>query len=130
VTRTLVVGTATARQRGVHRAVCEALEAAIDQLRPGVEARRPDEAARECLTRAGLGEGLQHGTGHGLGLEVHERPRLHRDEDPLLRPGMVVTVEPGLYFPGWGGVRVEDDYWVAQGGAECLTPHPRDLLEL
>lgn len=127
LTRTSVVGEPTRRQRDVHQAVCRALEAAAGVVRAGVEAREVDAAARALLSSLGFGEAVRHSTGHGIGLEVHEGPRLHKDEARPLAPGMVVTVEPGLYFPGWGGVRVEDDYWVTESGTECLTPYPRAL---
>lgn len=130
ITRTYVVGEPEARHVEVHAAVCGALEAAARTLRPGVEARAVDAAAREAFSARDLGAAFLHSTGHGLGLEVHERPRLHREETRGLAAGMVVTLEPGVYFPRWGGVRVEDDYWITESGAECLTPTSRALEAL
>ena len=93
-----------------------------------------DAAARAVLEQAGLGEAFGHGTGHGLGLEVHELPRVGRPVEGLvgatLGEGMVFTVEPGAYLPGWGGVRIEDDILITAGGCELLTEVPRDLLVL
>ena len=130
LTRTLVLGRADRRWHSVHGAVCDALEQAAARCRPGTEARDVDAAAREALVARGYGDAIRHGTGHGLGLEVHERPRLHKSEARPLPAGAVVTVEPGLYFPGWGGVRVEDDFHVTANGAECLSPYPRTLAEV
>lgn len=130
LTRTYVLGPAGARQRRAYEAVCDALEAAAERARPGAEARDVDAAVRELFADRGFETAVRHSTGHGLGLEVHEGPRLHRDEGSPLRAGMVVTLEPGLYFPGWGGVRVEDDFHLTEGGAECLGPSTRTLQEL
>lgn len=130
LTRTVVLGRADRRWHEVHGAVCDALEQAAAHCRAGTEAREVDAAARDALVARGYGEAIRHSTGHGLGLEVHEGPRLHKSESRPLPVGAVVTVEPGLYFPGWGGVRVEDDFHVTASGAECLSPYPRTLAEL
>jgi Xaa-Pro aminopeptidase len=92
--------------------------------------RDADAIARSWLTGVGFGEAFGHGLGHGLGLEVHEAPRLSRVAEGKLPEGAVVTIEPGVYLPGWGGVRIEDDVHLAAGGAELLTDFPRDLIEL
>jgi Xaa-Pro aminopeptidase len=114
--------------------VLEAQQAAIAAVQPGVEASAVDAAARRVLERHGLGRAFGHGTGHGLGLDVHEEPRVgkRRQDDPAVRlePGMVFTIEPGAYLPGWGGVRIEDDVLVTSGGCEVLTSVTRDLLAL
>ncbi len=110
--------------------MCAALEEAAASLRPGIEAGEEDAAGSGLLAGLGWGDACQHSTGHGLGLEVHEAPRLHKEETRPLAAGMVVTVEPGLYFSGWGGVRVEDDFAIGERGAECLTPFPRALGEI
>lgn len=133
LTRTVSVGPPSEDARRVHAAVLEAQRAAIAVVRPGVETSAVDRAARAVLEARGLGEAFGHGTGHGLGLEVHEEPRVARasasPDSPSspLRVGMVVTIEPGAYLPGWGGVRIEDDVVVTSGGAEVLTAVSYDL---
>jgi Xaa-Pro aminopeptidase len=125
------VGTPSPEARRLYDAVREAQQAAIDAVRPGVTASSVDAAAREILVARGLGEAFGHGTGHGLGLEVHEEPRVGRArsdaQDTKLEPGMVFTIEPGAYVPGFGGVRIEDDVLVTDKGSEVLTSVPRDL---
>lgn len=141
LTRTVELGPGTPEAERVHAAVLEAQNAAIGALAPGVRWAEVDAAARDALARHGLAEAFVHGTGHGLGLEVHEAPRVgpRRAEDD--RPpmagairlpdaaaaGMVVTIEPGVYLPGWGGVRIEDDLLVTAAGAERLTGVPVTL---
>lgn len=129
LTRTIVVGGAGPRERRLLEQVAEAQQAAFDAVVAGRAATDIDHAAREVLGRHGLGEAFSHGTGHGLGLEVHERPRLakHRPESPSepLQAGMVFTLEPGAYLDGWGGVRIEDDVVVTERGADWLTDVPR-----
>ena len=125
LTRTVAVAPPSADARRVYGAVREAQQAAIDAVRPGVMATDIDTAARNVLEAKGLGEAFGHGTGHGLGLEVHEEPRVTRPRadvpSVLLEPGMVFTIEPGAYLPGWGGVRIEDDVLVTERGCEVLT---------
>jgi len=134
LTRTVSVGPPSAEALRVHGAVHEAQQAAIATICPGVAASAVDAAARTVLERHGLGEAFGHGTGHGLGLDVHEEPRISRPRPDVpvvpLEPGMVFTVEPGAYLPGWGGVRIEDDVLVTDTGCEVLTAVPRDLLAL
>jgi Xaa-Pro aminopeptidase len=130
VTRTVVVGQATERQREVYGAVKEANERARALIAPGMTGMEADALARDALTARGFGEAFGHGLGHGLGIEVHEAPRLSRVSENMLPAGAVVTIEPGVYLPGWGGVRIEDDVHLADGGAELLTDFPRDLIEL
>ena len=129
MTRTIAVGRADTRQRRLLEQVAEAQLAAFRAIRVGRPATDVDRAARDVLEREGLGDAFSHGTGHGLGLEVHERPRVakYRQELPAepLQPGMVFTLEPGAYLEGWGGVRIEDDVVVTAGGAEWLTDVPR-----
>jgi Xaa-Pro aminopeptidase len=112
-------------QAQLYTAVREAQDAAIRAVRPGVAASTIDAAARAALDRRGLGEAFGHGTGHGLGLEVHEEPRIARSSprlpDQVIEPGMVFTIEPGAYLPGIGGVRIEDDVLVTEDGCEVLT---------
>jgi Xaa-Pro aminopeptidase len=129
MSRTIAVGGADTRQRRLLEQVVEAQAAAFDAIAIGRPATDVDGAARGVLEREGLGEAFSHGTGHGLGLEVHERPRVakYRPELPAepLQAGMVFTLEPGVYLDGWGGVRIEDDVVVTPGGAEWLTDVPR-----
>jgi Xaa-Pro aminopeptidase len=133
LSRTVSVGPAGADATRVYAAVREAQQAAIGAVRPGVTASDVDAAARAVLGNYGLGETFGHGTGHGLGLEVHEEPRLgrRRDEGPppeRLASGMVFTIEPGAYIAGWGGVRIEDDVLVTDQGCELLTAVTRELI--
>jgi len=132
LTRTVTVGTADAETRRVYAAVLEAQQAALAAVRPGIEASMVDAAARHVLEDRGLGDAFGHGTGHGLGLDVHELPRITRPRSDvpsvLLEPGMVFTIEPGAYLAGWGGVRIEDDVLVTDSGCELLTTSARDLL--
>ena len=130
LTRTVFVGRANAEIRRWYSAVLQAQGAARDALRPGITAHKVDAAAREVLREGGLDKHFIHSTGHGLGLEVHELPRLGRGEKTLLRAGMVVTVEPGVYIEGAGGIRIEDDALVTQSGAEFITSANRELIEL
>jgi Xaa-Pro aminopeptidase len=136
LTRTISIGPASKRARDVHAAVLDAHARAIAAVRPGASRYEIDAAARMSLDRAGMGEAFGHGTGHGLGVEVHEDPRIVRrradadTRDEAIMPGMVFTIEPGAYFPGWGGVRIEDDVVVTDTGAELLTHVTTDLLEL
>jgi Xaa-Pro aminopeptidase len=134
LTRTVCVGTVTPRARELYEAVYDAQQAAIAAVRPGVETTVVDAAARDLLKARGLGEAFGHGTGHGLGLDVHEEPRVGKprtDLEPVtLAPGMVITIEPGAYLTGFGGVRIEDDVLVTESGCEVLTRPGRDLVAL
>ena len=131
MTRTIAVGGSDERQRRLLERVAEAQQAAFAAIKVGTPATDVDRAARDVLERDGLGEAFSHGTGHGLGLEVHERPRVAKYRAQLppepLQAGMVFTLEPGAYIDGWGGVRIEDDVVVTPGGAEWLTDVPRFL---
>jgi len=128
LTRTICLGRIDARQREIYEVVREAQACALAELRPGVRAGEVDAAAREFLAARGYGEYFSHALGHGVGLSVHEEPRLAARQETVLEPGMVVTVEPGVYLPGWGGVRIEDTVLIAQNGYEILTPVTKDLL--
>jgi Xaa-Pro aminopeptidase len=130
VTRTVVVGRADERQREVYAAVLEANTKARAGVRAGMRGRDGDALAREVLEGRGLGEAFGHGLGHGIGLEVHEAPRLSRVVDAALPEGAVITIEPGAYLPGWGGVRIEDDVHLHADGPQLLTEIPRELVEL
>jgi Xaa-Pro dipeptidase len=126
-TRMAVVGEPDAQQRKVHQSVLDAHDRAIEVVRAGVTCGEVDAAARESIERDGFGQGFIHRTGHGLGLDAHEAPNLEPGSALRLEPGNVVTVEPGIYIPGWGGVRIEDDVVVEDGGARVLTRAERGL---
>jgi Xaa-Pro aminopeptidase len=130
LTRTVFLGRAPAKVRRLYRGVLEAQGAARQAIRPGVKAGEVDAAARRTLKRHRLAQYFTHGTGHGLGIEVHEMPRLGRGEETVLEEGMVVTIEPGVYIEGLGGIRIEDDVVVTSKGAEELTSASREFLEL
>lgn len=130
ITRTVYVGKAPARVKKWYGAVLEAQTAAIASVRDGVACGDVDAAARQVLARHKLDSYFTHSTGHGLGLEVHEDPRLARGQRARLKPGVVVTIEPGVYMPGSGGIRIEDDVVVHPGKTEVLTRVRRDLIEL
>ena len=130
VTRTVVVGRASAEQREVYDVVRQANATAAAAVHAGMTGRDADAVARSYIERHGLGELFGHSLGHGIGLEVHEAPRLARTNEQALPPGAVVTIEPGVYRAGWGGVRIEDDVWLGPDGSRILTDFPRELLEL
>jgi Xaa-Pro aminopeptidase len=131
LTRTVAIGPASSEALQLYAAVYEAQAAAIAAVRPGVESSVVDAAARQVLEDRGLGAAFGHGTGHGLGLDIHEEPRItwRRADVPSvpLAPGMVFTIEPGAYLSGFGGVRIEDDVLVTETGCEVLTSVPREL---
>jgi Xaa-Pro aminopeptidase len=130
MTRTVFLGRAAGRVRGLYSAVLEAQQAAKAAIRAGVRAAEVDSAARKVLRRHGCVRYFTHSTGHGLGIEVHELPRLGMHEETLLEQNMVITVEPGVYIEGLGGIRIEDDVVVMAHGAEDLTNATREFLEL
>jgi Xaa-Pro aminopeptidase len=130
MTRTIFVGRAPRKIRGLYRAVLDAQAAAKAAIRPGVTAGDVDHAARSVLKRSNLAQYFTHSTGHALGLEVHEMPRLGKGEETVLQEGMVITVEPGVYLEGLGGIRIEDDVVVTAKGSMDLTTAPLDFLEL
>jgi Xaa-Pro aminopeptidase len=131
VTRTVVVGArADERQRAIYELVRTAQRRAIEHLRPQMPGREGDALAREVIAARGFGDAFGHSLGHGLGLEVHEAPRLSPTAESPLPRHAVVTVEPGIYLPGWGGVRIEDDVYLGTEGPECLSDNRTELLEL
>ncbi len=130
MTRTVHLGRASREARDVYDSVLEAQLLGIAAVRPGVESGAVDEAARSVLRQAGWGAEFVHSTGHGVGLEIHEGPRLAAKQTSRLKAGMVVTIEPGVYRAGLYGVRIEDMVLVTAGGAEILTPSPKALIEL
>jgi Xaa-Pro aminopeptidase len=129
LTRILVTGKISPKLQKVYRVVLRAQLAAIKAIRPGVSCESVDSVARKIITKAGYGKQFGHGLGHGVGLDIHEAPRLTLGQSTLLKAGMIVTVEPGIYLPGWGGVRIEDDILVTKTGHEVLTSVPKQLEE-
>ena len=129
MTRTVHLGRPDAEARGVYDSVLEAQSAAVAAVRAGAVLGDVDEAARAVLRRAGLDSHFIHSTGHGVGLEIHEGPRVAARQEGRLEAGMVVTVEPGVYLPGRFGVRIEDMVLVTRGGGEVLTPSTKALIE-
>ena len=129
-TRTVWVGNTPKEARQAYEAVREAQQAAVEVVKPGIRVGDVDAAARSVLKKAGLGRYFTHSTGHGVGLEIHESPRVAQGQQEVLQPGMVITIEPGVYFPGKWGIRIEDMVAVTAGGCEVLTPTSKDLLSV
>ena len=130
VTRTFVMGRAAPEQRAVYDVVRAANETASNRVRAGMSGRDADAIARDYIEQRGYGDLFGHSLGHGLGLEVHEAPRLARTAEGALAEGAVVTIEPGIYRPGWGGVRIEDDVFLGPNGPKILTSFTHELIEL
>ncbi|HUX28314.1 MAG TPA: Xaa-Pro peptidase family protein [Terracidiphilus sp.] len=130
MTRTVYLGKPKAEERRVYNAVLEAQEAAVAAVVSGVSCGEVDEAARAILRREGLAEAFSHSTGHGVGLEIHEPPRVGAGQTTRLRAGMVITIEPGVYLAGEYGIRIEDMVAVTGSGGQVLTPSPKALIEL
>jgi Xaa-Pro aminopeptidase len=126
-TCTVITGAPTQKQKKVYSTVQEAHDRAIDKIKPGVSSKEVDSAARDHIEKRGFGKYFGHGTGHGVGLSVHEEPRLSPLTSVALEEGMVVTVEPGIYIPNWGGVRIEDMVLVTRDSREVLTVLPKRL---
>ncbi|MDA7950950.1 MAG: Xaa-Pro peptidase family protein [Pirellulaceae bacterium] len=127
MTRMIVHGKVTDQFKEIYQIVLTAQEKAIEAIKPGAPMSAIDDAARDFIKEAGYGDQFNHGLGHGIGREVHEMPRISASSDAILKPGMVVTVEPGIYLPEWGGVRIEDDILVTDDGHENLSSLPKDL---
>lgn len=130
MTRTVAVGSVSEKQRTVYETVLKAQEASLKAVRSGVTGKKADAAARDIIAAAGWGANFGHGTGHGVGVEIHESPRLSPAYDKELRAGQIVTVEPGIYLPGEFGVRIEDMAFVTENGCENLTAAPKELIIL
>lgn len=130
MTRTVHLGKPSPKERDTYHAVLEAQESAVAAVSGGASCGDVDEAARSVLRNAGLGEAFSHSTGHGVGLEIHESPRIGAGQTTRLAAGMVVTIEPGAYLPGEFGIRIEDMVAVTRTGGEVLTPAPKALIEL
>jgi Xaa-Pro aminopeptidase len=130
MTRTVHLGKPGAKERDTYQAVLEAQESAVAAVSGGARCGDVDEAARSVLRNAGLADAFSHSTGHGVGLEIHESPRIGAGQPARLMPGMVITIEPGVYLPGQFGVRIEDMVVVTPSGGQVLTPAPKALIEL
>ena len=130
MTRTVFLGKPKPEERKVYEAVLEAQENAVHAVAPGASCAEVDEAARSVLRREGLAEFFTHSTGHGVGLEIHEPPRVGAGQTTRLEPGMVITIEPGIYLAGKFGIRIEDIVAVTGSGGQVLTPAPKALIEL
>ncbi len=130
LTRTVVVGKANKRQKEVYNLVLKAQRRAISKAKPKMKACDLDKIAREVIKKAGFGKYFGHGLGHGIGILIHDNPAVNPTNQQLLELGMVITIEPGIYIPNWGGVRIEDDVLITQRGREVLTTSERNLIEL
>jgi Xaa-Pro aminopeptidase len=128
LTRTLMIGRVSSRMKQIYKVVLDAQQTAIKFLRPGVTTRQADQVARDVIADAGFAKEFGHGLGHGIGRDIHEMPSMRKNGgEEELRPGMIVTVEPGIYLPGEGGVRIEDDVLITHSGCEVLTSLDRSL---
>jgi Xaa-Pro aminopeptidase len=130
LTRTIIVGAPTDKHKEIYSIVLEAQLAALAGIKPGMTGREADAIARTIIAKHGYGDHFGHGLGHGLGMEIHEAPRLSKTGEIVLKPGMTVTVEPGIYIPGFGGVRIEDDIVITERGNSLLTSSPKELIVL
>ncbi|AXC14857.1 Aminopeptidase YpdF (MP-, MA-, MS-, AP-, NP- specific) [Acidisarcina polymorpha] len=130
MTRTVHIGKINRRERFAYEAVLEAQQAAVEAVSPGATCGEVDEAARGLLRKAGLDQYFTHSTGHGVGIEIHEAPRIAKEQEAVLVPGMVITIEPGVYVPGKFGIRIEDMVTVTDCAQRVLTPAPKTLIEL
>ncbi len=126
ITRTFMVGDSTKQHQEIFELVLAANQRAIESTKPGVTLAHLDQTAREIIANGGYGPYFTHRLGHGLGLEIHEYPSVHGENYDLLQTGLVFTIEPGIYLPGFGGVRIEDDVLVTANGVEVLTQYPKD----
>ena len=130
MTRTVCLGKPKAEERSAYEAVLEAQQSGVAAVAAGASCGDVDEAARSVLRRAGIADAFSHSTGHGVGIEIHESPRVGAGQKTKLQPGMVVTIEPGVYWPGKFGIRIEDMVAVTKTGGQVLTPAPKALIEL
>ena len=128
LTRTVFIGKPSAKHLEIYNIVLEAQLAAINYMKPGMSGKEVDAIARDIIKKNGYGDYFGHGLGHSLGLEIHEEPRLSPKEEKVIEPGMIITVEPGIYIPNWGGVRIEDVVLVTKNGVEVLTQAPKQFI--
>lgn len=127
-TRTIVVGSPNEKQKDIYEAVLEAQKKGVEMARPGITAKELDTIVRDVIAEYGYGDYFIHSTGHGVGLEIHEWPRVSQFDETTLKPGMVITIEPGIYLPKFGGVRIEDTVLITEDGARRLTRMDRELI--
>ncbi|WP_193777125.1 Xaa-Pro dipeptidase PepQ [Thermococcus gammatolerans] len=127
-TRTIVVGSPNEKQKDIYQAVLEAQKKGVEMARPGITAKELDTIVRDVIKEYGYGDYFIHSTGHGVGLEIHEWPGVNQSDETVLKPGMVITVEPGIYIPKFGGVRIEDTIVITENGARRLTKTERELI--
>lgn len=130
MTRTVVLGKASEKQKEIYNIVLKAQLESLEAVKPGVSGKSVDKVARDIITEAGYGECFGHGLGHGVGLFIHEDPRFSPMGETLMQPGMIMTVEPGIYVPGFGGVRIEDMIVVTEDGYRNLAHSPKELIEV
>jgi Xaa-Pro aminopeptidase len=130
ITRTVVIGKANSRQKKIYGLVLSAQKAAIKKVKAGVSGKEIDAAARNLIDKAGFKKNFGHGTGHGIGLFIHSKPNVNAKSQDIMKRGMVITIEPGIYISGWGGVRIEDDVVVTTTGGSVLNKAPKFLLEI
>lgn len=128
ITRTIVVGTPNEKQKEIYEIVLEAQKKAVKEARPGMTAKELDSVARKVIEEYGYGDKFIHSLGHGIGLQVHEWPRVSQQDETVLKEGMVITIEPGIYIPKFGGVRIEDTVVITKNGAKRLTKTDRELI--
>jgi Xaa-Pro aminopeptidase len=130
LTRTVVVGKASRRQKEIYNVVLKAQRLALRRARSRMRACDLDKVARDAIKRAGYGKYFGHGLGHGIGLQIHENPAVNPANQQMLEAGMVITIEPGVYIPNWGGARIEDDVLITRRGCEVLNASDKNLIEL
>ncbi len=130
ITRTIVIGEASEKQKEIYNIVLEAQLKGVDNIKAGLTGKEADALTRDLITQYGYCDYFGHGTGHGIGLDVHEGPGVSFKSDTVLEPGMVVTVEPGIYLTNFGGVRIEDDVLITEDGNQILTKSPKELIEI
>jgi len=128
LTRTVFLGRINRKYSRIYNIVLDAQKKAIESIRPGVTAGYIDNISRQYIINKGFGKYFIHSLGHGIGLEVHEAPRISRNNSTILKKNMVITIEPGIYIPGWGGVRIEDVVLITKNGSEVLTKSNKKLL--
>jgi len=130
MTRTVAINPPPQGYKDIYQKVSEAQQVGLDSIKAGVSCREVDQQVRHCLQKHGLDQFFTHGTGHWVGLEIHDRPTLSSNSEDTLMENMVVTVEPGVYIPGWGGIRIEDTVIVTKNGVEIITQSSKELLIL
>lgn len=130
MTRTFVLGEPDAKQKEVYDIVLQAQKKGVEAVKPGIKCSELDQIVRDYITEKGYGENFLHSLGHGVGLDIHEWPTVSSKCDIVLEPGMVITIEPGIYLPGWGGVRIEDTVIVTEDGCEIITKIPKYFVSL